>query len=184
MEAGKRVRGAHSCGVPFAWHPHTNGGRGTSTPPVCPHPFLWPLPSHTPAPLGVQKKKKKGGGGGTRRPCARASPGPCPCACPPPGHTPDILDCARQTGEGAARQRARAVPLICGAPCFARTRWEGGGNGGGAISAPVRQAGRGQQGWVAPSPTWWSSPVRVLHSCARGTRGGCNASLSVHPTWT
>jgi hypothetical protein len=50
--------------------------------------------------------------------------------------TPDIPDCTRQTGEGGARQRARVVPLICRAPCFTRTRREGGGNGGGAVSAP------------------------------------------------
>jgi hypothetical protein len=57
---GERVKGAHSCGVLFVWHPHTNGGRGTSALPVCLHPFSWPLPSHTPVPLGGAKKK--GGG--------------------------------------------------------------------------------------------------------------------------
>jgi hypothetical protein len=158
MEAGKRVRGAHSCGVPFAWHPHTNGGRGTSMPPVCPHPFLWPLPSHTPAPLGVQKKKKKGGGGGHTSPL---------CAClswSMPMCMPSSWSHPRHPGlRKANRGGGRTAKSTCGSPHL----W-------GALFC-AHKAGRGRK--------WGWCHLRTRSSGREGTAGvgGTVSHVAVQP---
>jgi hypothetical protein len=194
MGAGQKGKGG-----PFPWGPlcvappHTKGGRGTSTPPVCLLPFLWPLPWHTPAPLGVHRWGCKRGGGGMCCPCLHASPSLCPCARPPSSHTHPRhprLHKAYQGGGCMAKG-------VCGSPHL----WD--------ALFHVHKAGRGwkwgqhclctpfiEQGWVAPSPTWQSAPapsqceresegrkrgatlVHVLCSCAWGTKGGGGAAHS------
>jgi hypothetical protein len=129
---GERMRGAHSCGVLFAWHPHTQREGGGPPRRLCAR-------SHSCGPSHRTTQHLWGctDGGASIAPAhVPLLVHACVHALLPVTPTPDIPDCARQTGEGPAQQRACAVPLICRAPCFACTRREGGENGGGAVSAP------------------------------------------------
>jgi hypothetical protein len=145
-----------------------------------PAPVLVALPIAHPSAFGGCTD----GGASIAPACAPLLVHACVCALLSVTPTPDILDCARQTGEGPARQRACVVPLIRRAPCFVRTRREGGENGGGAVSAPhsLGREGTAGEGGAVSHVASTPMPSQCKHR-SEGGKGGATpfvCSACVH----
>jgi hypothetical protein len=167
MGAGRKDEGG-----PFLWGPvcmappHTKGGRGTSVLPVCLLLFLWPFPSHTPVPLGGAQM------GVQALPLlARLSWSMLVCAPSSQSHPPQTSWIAQgKLGRGLHGKGHVWFPSSAGCPVLCAQGGKGVKMGAVPSLHPIRWAGRGQQGRVAPSPTWHPPPC--LLSANTGVRAG------------